>query len=88
MPAVGAVNGRISVAYEYRHVVRFRCCGQLLHRHVCAVKCDAVVTGDDGVVVVPKYYSVKTAAAHNYLFRNHARSTTFRVFFYFHLMAT
>jgi regulator of RNase E activity RraA len=47
------------------------------------VKSDAVVTDDDGVVIVPKYYSVKTAATHNYLFRKHFRSTASRVFFIF-----
>ena len=60
----------------------------LLHRLLCAVKCDAMVTGDDGLVIVPKYYSVKAAVTRNYLFRKHVRSTTSRVFFYFHLMAT
>jgi hypothetical protein len=50
---------------------------------VNAVKCDAVVTDHDGVVIVPTYYSVTTVATRNYLFRKHVRSKKSRVFFIF-----
>jgi len=42
-----------------------------------------MVTDDDGMVIVPKCYSAKTAATHNYLFSKHFRSTMSRVYFIF-----